>query len=167
MGKEKELWESFEDAFRAILIRHKDFFGLEAVEPAPVRIQTASGYVYAIEVVGYAKSDHKIVLFECRRRTTRNLIPEDVDAFSRRIERTSSQKGYFVTTLSHGLSQGAQQLADYDQIGHIQLSACATPDLYVMSFLNQVFAGTGDRVAFTCEFRCKVYDKNGVLVRES
>ena len=162
----EKLWESYEDAFRAILERHKEFFGLDAVEPGPGKVPSESGYVYNVEVIGYAKGDHKAVLFECRRRTTRNLEPKDAGEFAYRIESTGAKKGYFVTPLEHGLSGGAKTISAYEQIGHIQLSECATPHDYVMRFLDQVFAGISNQIAMKSEFRCAVYDKHGKLLRE-
>lgn len=35
MAKADKKWESFEDAFRSIITDHKEFFGLDRVEPGP------------------------------------------------------------------------------------------------------------------------------------
>lgn len=145
-------WKSFEDAFRAILETHKEFFGLEGVEPAPAKATANSGYVYDIEVMGYSKGDKKLVLFECRRKS-RNLEPKDAGELAYRIQTTGAKKGYFVTTLEKGLAQGAKTIADYEKIGHIQLSANATPKEHLMKCLNSFFVGLTDKtiVSTTCD----------------
>jgi hypothetical protein len=141
MAQREASWGSFKDAVRAIIERHKDFFGLRSVEPETGAAFGKSGYTWDIEIVGYTKNEHKLVLFECRRKTTRNLPPDDADELAYRIEDTGADKGFFVTTLGRGLSEGVKASADHEAIGHIQVSADATPEQYVMRHLNQVFAG--------------------------
>ena len=138
MAKADKAWKSFEDAFRAILEDHKDFFGLDSIEPTPGKAEAKSGYVYDIEVTGYSKGDEKLVLFECRRKS-RNLEPKDAGEFAYRIQMTGAKKGYFVTTLEKGLAEGAKTIADYAQIYHIRLSENATPQEYLMKYLNNFF----------------------------
>jgi hypothetical protein len=156
-------WENFEDAFRAILEAHKDFFGLGSVDPAPAKAKAESGYVYDIEVLGYAKGDQKLVLFECRRKS-RNLEPKDAGELAYRIETTGAKQGYFVTTLDKGLAEGAKTIADFEQIGHIQLSCNATPHEYVMKYLNNFFVGVVARLTLTGSASFEVTDSKGNII---
>jgi|RhiMetdeSRZDD1v2_1073273.scaffolds.fasta_scaffold261819_2 hypothetical protein len=146
MTKTDRAWKQFEDAFRAILEDHKDFFGLDSIEPSPRKAKAKSGYVYDIEVMGYSKGDEKLVLFECRRKS-RNLEPKDAGEFAYRIQTTGAKKGYFVTTLEKGLAEGAKTITDYERINHIQLSANATPQEYLMKYLNNFFVGVRSTVS--------------------
>jgi hypothetical protein len=163
VAKAGKAWESFEDAFRAILEAHKEFFGLDSVEPAPGTAKAASGYVYNIEVLGYTKGDERLVLFECRRKK-RNVEPGEAGEFAYRILTTGANKGYFVTTLDKGLSEGAKMHADYEQIGHIQLSADATPHEYVMKYLNNFFVGVVGRLTLGGSASFEVRDSKGNLI---
>ena len=92
MAKADKSWESFEDAFRSIVEAHKEFFGLEEVEPGPGKAKSESGYEYDIEVLGYSRGDQKLVRFECRRKS-RNLEPKDAGEFAYRIETTGAKQG--------------------------------------------------------------------------
>jgi hypothetical protein len=157
-------WKSFEDAFREILQAHKEFFGLEGVECGPSEARSASGYVYDIEVVGYSRGEYKLVLFECRRKC-RNLEPRDAGELAYRIETTGAEKGYFVTTLDRGLAEGAKTIADFEEIGHIQLSADATPQVYLMKYLSSIFVGVADTFSFSDSVSCEVRDRHGNLIK--
>lgn len=163
MAKADKKWESFEDAFRSIITDHKEFFGLDRVEPSPATAKSVSGYVYDIEVFAYAKGDGRAVLFECRRKS-RNLEPKDAWEFAYRIETTGAVKGYFVTTLDKGLSEGAKTIADYEQIGHIQLSCNATPDEYVMRHLGNWLIGVVERLSLHMTVEWEHSDKDGNVI---
>ena len=145
-------WKSFEDVFREILGRHKEFFGLEDVEPGPAKVAGRARRVrpWDIEVVGYRKEDRRLVIFECRRRG-RNVEPGHAAEFAYRIDDTGAETGFFVTTLENGLSQGAQEVADYERIGHIRLSREATPDEYVMRCMDNIFVGLAETLTFSDE----------------
>jgi len=160
MAKADKAWERFEDAFRAIIDQHKDFFGLESIEPGKSKAPTASGYVYDVEVMAYRKGDRRFVLFECHRKR-RNLEPGDAGEFAYWIERTGAGSGYFVTKLGKRLSKGAQLLADYERIGHNQLSENATPLDYVMKFMNDTFVGVSSGIIFSHSFDYEVLDTDG------
>jgi hypothetical protein len=137
--KRVESWRSYEDAVRAIIDRHKDLFSLEKVETSSKKIPGVSGYTWNIEVVGYTKQERNLVLFECRRRITRNIEPEEAGGFAYRIENIGAEKGYFVTPLQKGLSKGAKRIADYEKIGHIKISVDSTPEAYLMGYLNEIY----------------------------
>lgn len=164
MANTDQAWESFEDAFRAILEAHKEFFGLASVDAAPATAPAKSGYVYDIEVLGFARGDERLVLFECRRKKSRNLEPADAGELAYRIHTTGAKKGYFVTTLQKGLSKGARTIADYEQIGHIQLSADATPHQYVMKHLNNFFVGVVANLTLGDSASFEIHDNKGHLI---
>jgi len=163
MAKADKAWESFEDAFRAILEAHKEFFGLDRVEPAPGTAKAESGYVYDIEVMGYSTGDDKLILFECRRRS-RNLEPKDAGELAYRIQTTGAKKGYFVTTLEKGLGEGAKAIADYERIGHIQLSANATAHEHVMKYVNNLFVSVTAKLTLSSSASFEVRDSKGNII---
>ncbi len=88
-----QLWKSYEDAVRAIISQHREFFGLEFIEPTSGKVEGKSGYSWNIEIIGYTSGNRKMVLVEVRRKTTRNIIPEEAGALAYRIEDTGAEKG--------------------------------------------------------------------------
>jgi hypothetical protein len=142
----KSEWRSFEDAVRYIVSQHRDFFGLESVEPQPATAIEKCGRSFDIEVIGYQEGTLKMVYFECRRKTTRNIAPDEAEALAYKIQQSDAGGGYFVTPLGTALSRGATLVANYEQIGHIQVSANATPEQYVMQCINQIFTMITTRV---------------------
>ncbi len=161
---EPDTWRSYEDAFRSIVAQHQNVFGLESVEPTTGRAEGASGHVWDIEVIGYSSGQRKMVIFEVRKKS-RNIEPEAAVAFAGRIEDTGSEKGYFVTPLDRTLSKGAQRIADYHEIGHVQLSVDSTPENHVMKYLNGFFVGlTSNMATFKGELTYELRDKDGNVV---
>jgi hypothetical protein len=161
---EPQSWRSYEDAFRSIVAQHQDVFGLDSVEPTAGHAEGSSGHVWDIEVIGYACGQRKMVIFEVRKKS-RNIEPEAAIAFAGRIEDTGSEKGYFVTPLGRTLSKGARKIADYNEIGHIQLSVGSTPENYVMKYLNDFFVGlTSTMATFKGELSYELRDKDGNVV---
>lgn len=167
-SSEKKLWKNYEDAVRAIIGQHRELFGLEAVASAPAKIQGKSGYVWNIEVIGYAVRNRAAVLFEVRRKTTRNVVPEEAGALAFRISDTGASKGFFVTPLGRHLSRGAKQVALAHKIDHAQVSCDATPEQYILNYLNQFFVRVTDHVVLDIKdsFRIFVADKDGKPIRE-
>jgi hypothetical protein len=167
MTDQKE-WKTFEDAARSIIANHREFFGLEEVEPSVTKVQGTSGYQWNIDVVGYAAGSRKIVIFEVRRKK-RNIVPEEIAGLAYRIEDTGSEKGYIVTRMDRGLSTGAEGIAGYEEIGHIRVSKDATPEFYLMQCLDKIFVRVVDKFDFSDmkdSLRLLVQDKDGNTVRE-
>lgn len=145
--KHSQCWRSFEDAVRGIVSQQREFFGLETVEPMSGKVQGKTGYVWNIEVIGYM-AGRKMVLFEVRRKTTRNIEPSEAGELANRIKDTGAEKGYFVTPLNRKLSKGAKKISDFNEIGHVQISVDSTPENHLMRCMNQIFAGLADSIEF-------------------
>jgi hypothetical protein len=159
-------WRTFEDAVRAIVTQHGDFFGLGAVAAGPGQVKGESGFIWNIEVIGYAAAHEKLVMFEVRRKTTRNIEPGEAGELALRIQDTGAEKGYFVTPLSRGLSRGAKKVADFRQIGHIQVSADSTPENYIMRCIEQVFVGLTNRVTFNGVVEFEILNPDGTPIKK-
>src|SRR3972149_586227 len=123
-----QTWKSYEDAVRAIISQHREFLGLEFIEPTSGKVEGKSGYSWNIEIIGYTSGNRKMVLVEVRRKTTRNIIPAEAGALAYRIEDTGAEKGYFVSAGEPRLSSGATQLPPLQKAAHIQLAVDSTPD---------------------------------------
>ena len=113
-----------------------------------------------IEVAGYKQGSRRLILVECKNRS-RNIEPEQAGGFAYRIEDTGAERGYLVTPLDKGLSKGAQEIADYEQIRHIQVARESTPDDYVMRCADNLFVGVSDTLRLTDEVTAVVVRKDG------
>ena len=163
--KRLKVWKTFEDAVRSIVTQNREVFGLETVEPSATKIQGQSGNEWNIDVVGYSNGSRKLVIFEVRRKK-RNIEPEEVAGLLGRIEETQAQKGYIVTRLARRLSIGSQKVAGFHKIDHIQISADATPDAYVMRYLRRFFVGLADTMQFSDSLEAIVRDKDGNIIEQ-
>jgi hypothetical protein len=159
-------WRTFEDAVREIVSQHRDFFGLQSVEPISGKVHGESGYVWNIEVIGYAAKDLKMVLFEVRRKSTRNIEPSEAGELAYRIRDIGATKGYFVTPLDRKLSSGAKKIADFNEIGHIQVSVDSTPENHLMKCVNRVFAAFSDGFDLDDAANIELADKDGNVLLE-
>jgi hypothetical protein len=162
--RSSQLWRTFEDAVRGIVSQQREFFGVDFVEPAPAKVQGQTSYEWNIEVIGYLSGTRKMVLFEVRRKTTRNIEPSEAGEFAYRIEDTGADKGYFVTPLNRRLSKGARKISEFNQIGHVQISVTSTPENYIMQCMDQVFAGFADSIKFDDSATLELKDDAGNLL---
>lgn len=168
MSKPKPRWKVFEDTVRSIISRHPDFFELESVEPGVTKIRGKSGYEWNIDVAATKSVSRGTVIFEVRRRK-RNVVPEEMAALVYKIHDTDSEKGYLVTKLDRGPSCGAEIIAGFEHVEHIEVSEDSTPESSLMKYLEHWFVDLADK--FECEIqkdsvRLLVADKDGKIVGE-
>lgn len=169
-AKSKKLWETYEDAVRAIVKQHLHRFDLEAVESASGIVVGATGG-WRIEVFGYIPGERKTVLFEVRR-INRNVTRPQAGEFAFRIQDTGSAKGYFVTPLGRRLTKGAREVAEKTKlIHHIEISKDATPENYILRSLGLIFARFCDSLSeiiggMTDHFRLLLADEKGNPIAE-
>jgi hypothetical protein len=168
MSKPKPPWMVFEDTVRSIISRHCDFFKLDSVESGVTRVRGKSGYEWNIDVAATKSVSQGTVIFEVRRRK-RNVVPEEIAALVYKIQDTSSEKGYLVTKLDRGPSSGADIIAEFEHIEHIQVSEDSTPEYSLMKCLERWFVDLADKFDYEIEkdsVRLLVSDKDGKVVRE-
>ena len=167
VSHEKPAWEVFEGVVRSIISRHRDFFGLDTVEPGVTAVLGKSGYTWNIDVAATKSGSQRTVIFEVRRRM-RNVEPEEMAAIAYKIQDTDSEKGYVVTKLDRGPSIGADLIATFEQIEHIEVAEDSTPESYLMKSLKTWFVGVSDSMGpyATDSIRLLVADKDGNIVRE-
>jgi len=165
--KEQQAWEIFERTVRSVVTRHRDFFGLEHVEPGVTKVRGKSGYEWNIDVAGTKSGSHRTVIFEVRRRK-KNVEPAEMAALAYQIQDTGSEKGYVVTKLDRGPSKGAGLIAESEQIAHIEVAADSTPEIYLMKCLKDWFVGIADTMGqyATDSVRVLVADKDGNVARQ-
>jgi len=168
MRKPKPQWKVFEDTVRSIIGRHRDFFELGSVESGVTKVRGKSGYEWNIDVAATKSASQGTVIFEVRRRK-RNVVPEEIAALVYKIQDTSSEKGYIVTKLDRGPSSGADLIAGFENIEHIQVSEDSTPEYSLMKCLERWFVDLTDKFDYEIEkdsVRLLVADKDGKIVSE-
>jgi hypothetical protein len=168
--RKKQIWEQYEDAVRTIVQRHLALFHLGEVKATSGKVTGGTG-PWKIEVIGYTSSERKVVLFEVRR-VNRNVSRPDAGEFAFRIQDTAAARGYFVTPLGRRLTRGARAVAEKTKlIHHIEVSRDATPENYILRYLNLIFARFTDSLADAIggmkdHFRIIVADKEGKALVE-
>jgi hypothetical protein len=166
----KQIWEQYEDAVRAIVQQHPAHFELGDVEATSGKVTGGTG-PWKIEVIGYTSSGGRVVLFEVRR-VKRNVSRPDAGEFAFRIQDTAADRGYFVTPLGRRLTRGARAVAEKTKlIHHIEVSQDATPENYILRYLNLIFARFTDSLTDAIggikdHFRIMVADKDGKALVE-
>jgi hypothetical protein len=153
-------WRSLELAVRDILDQHKKIFDLASVDTTSgrARLKGKSGQTWNIDVLGRTANGREVI-FEVRRWSS-NIPPAGASALFGVIEDTGAEKGYFVTKLGRRLSKGAKKYADFKNIGHIQISADATPEEYLLVCLDRYFIGARE----ICDV--KVTDSLSIFIEE-
>jgi hypothetical protein len=166
-----KLWKNYEDAVRAIINQHRRVFGVITVDPAPSKITGNSGHEWDIEITAYTSAKRKDVLVEVRR-VNRNIEPAEAAELAFRVKDTRASKGYFVTPLGRRLSRGAKKIAQYHQIGHIEVSDDATAQNYILKCLNFVYGQFTEDMSdiisgIRDHLRIFLADKDGNPIRET
>jgi hypothetical protein len=60
-----------------------------------------------------------------------------------------------------GLQEGAQKVANAENVKHVTLGPDSTTNEYVMRFLNEIFVGLQDTITATDSFTVTVHDRDG------
>ena len=117
-SEELTTWESYEDVARYLLDKIGDALGLERVEGKQTLVGE-SGTTWEIDGKGVRADAGAIVVIECRRYTTSKLKQKDMAAMAFSISDVGASGGIVV---------------------HLDANSTATN--YVLSFVNNVFAGS-------------------------
>jgi hypothetical protein len=93
---------------------------------------------HELDVTAYRKGDHKLVVFECKRHQTRDVEKGMTCQFAYVLNNVSAGQGYYISW--RDLSKGADEVAGYENIGHIKFTVDDTSGTRVVEFLNRCFA---------------------------
>lgn len=137
-----EEWETYEQVARYLLEKIKDDLNLKEVQGKQV-LEGKSGAHWEIDAKGVSLHNEKIILIECRRRSSRQN-QEALGGFAYRIRDTGAQSGIIVSPLE--LQIGAQKVAQHENIVHVKLSKDSTPTDFLMQFMNKFFVGFSETV---------------------
>ncbi len=155
----KKKWQTYEEVARMILDSLANEFGLESVEGKQEVIGLRSDTQYEIDAKGLYEGAAAIMIIECRRHTTAKIDQEQLAALAYRIKDTGAKGGLIVSPL--GLQKGAKKIAKAENIVSVELSEDATPESYLLKFLNKLFGKLSDGVTMSDSVTGKVNPASG------
>lgn len=138
MAASSKKWLTYEKVAIDILGRIKEELGLSGVEgkqPAA----GSSGTDWELDAKGLKDESGAFVIIECRRYTKSKLKQAAAASLAWCIQDTGAVGGIIVSPL--GLQEGAVKVAAAANIKAVTLNADATPQQFVLSFLNNFFIG--------------------------
>ena len=149
-------WKSYEDVTRQLLKDVREHLGLEKIEGKQKVKGQITGTEWEIEAVAYEVGTGKMVLVECKKRSTAKIPQETIGGFAYRIQDTGAEGGILVTTL--GLQEEAQKVARAAKITEVRLDPNATSESYIAQIANNFFLKFTDRVTVTDYVQIKIED---------
>jgi hypothetical protein len=137
-------WKTYEEVAAYLLDLNAKEFGLERVEKKQDITGDRSGTTWEIDAKGIREGDEGFVIIECRRYTTARQTQEQLGGLVYRIIDTGADGGIMVSPL--GLQQGAEKVANTENVLNVQLDANSTPTEFAMRFLNKLMLGIGEQL---------------------
>ena len=159
-GQPKE-WQTYEEVATYLLSQMADQFGLERVEGKQKLLGLRSGTEWEIDAKGIADEGSKFLIVECRRHTGSRLDQESVGALAYRIDDSGASGGILVSPL--GLQEGAQKVAQAENIISVTLGPNSSSTDYVLKFLDQIKVGMSGEVTFKSTLGIKMIQKDGTV----
>lgn len=132
-----ETWETYENAAMNVVRHFMDELGLESVADKKQDYQ-GKATSHNLEVAAYRKGDRKLVVFECKDRTSRNVEKGMMREFAYIIRDLDASPGYYFSRRS--LGKGAQEIADLENVGHMKFNIDENTGTQVVEFLNKSYA---------------------------
>ena len=142
-------WENYEEVSVYLLSQLKKEFGLSNVEGKQKIPGHRSGTNWEIDAKGINENGEGFIIIECRRYTTSKQNQEKLGSLAYRIIDTGASGGIIVDPL--GLQEGAQKIANSENIIHVTLDANSTPDQFSMQFLNKIMIGLCEHITMRDE----------------
>ena len=140
-------WKTYEEVATYLLQRNAKAFGLEMIEPKQKIQGNRSDTTWEIDAKGIKSGSEGFVIIECRQYTASKQNQEKLGGLAYRIMDTGAAGGIIVSPL--GLQEGANKIADSENIINVQLDANCTPTDFVLKFLNKVMIGLSEKVTFS------------------
>jgi hypothetical protein len=135
----KTTWRTYEEVAAYLLEQNARRFGLERIEGKQKIEGQISGTSWEIDAKGIREGNEGFIIIECRRYTTSKQSQEKLGSLAYTIKDTGAVGGIIVSPL--GIQEGAEKIADSENIINVQLDANCTPTDFVMKFLNMVMIG--------------------------
>jgi DNA-directed RNA polymerase subunit RPC12/RpoP len=147
-------WQTYEEVAAYLLDRFAADFGLSRVEGKQVVAGLQSGTNWEIDAKGVREGNQGFIIVECRRYTTSRLNQEDLGALAYRITDTGAEGGIIVSPL--GLQEGAQKIAQAENIVEVRLDPNSTPHDFSMQFLNKLMIGVSETIRVSDDVKVQV-----------
>lgn len=130
-------WEKYEDTATHLLNLVKQEFGLKAIEGK----QKVKGAItnWEIDAKGVKENGMGFLIIECRRYSKAKQSQDKVAALAFTIEDTGATGGIIVSPL--GLQEGAQKIANAENIISVKIDKNSTPKNFTIDFLQKLFIG--------------------------
>ena len=161
MAPKEAKWHTYEEVAIFLLNEMATEFGLEKVEGNQKVLGLKSGTEWEIDAKGLLEQGLKFVIVECRRYTKSRLNQESLGALAYRIDDTRASGGIVVSPL--GLQEGAQKVANAENIVSVTLGADSSSTDYLMKFLDQIRVGMSGEIHVTGKLGIKVTRKGGTV----
>lgn len=152
-------WERYEEIAAYLLNEFAEKFGIERVEGKQLIKGNKSGTEWQIDAKGIRDKDNIFLIIECRRYKTSKQKQENLAALAYRIDDTGAAGGIIVSPL--GLQEGAEKIANAENIHNVILDENSTTTDYMMKFLNEIFIGIGEKITLRGSISLTKIDKNG------
>lgn len=136
-------WRTYERVAQQILNDLGPQLGLTGVQGKQVAAGV-SGTDWEIDAKGVREIDGGIVVIECRRKLKSRIKQEELAGFAYRIKDIGAVSGIAVSPLP--LQEGAEKVAAFEKIIHMQLGPTDTPDNFLAIFLNEAFGQFTEQV---------------------
>lgn len=152
-------WRRYEEVVRYLLHKLRDEFGFERVETDQKAEGHRTGTVWRLDAKGIVDdTDNRFVIIECKRYTKSRPNQEQVGGLAFRILDTGAEGGIIVTPM--GLQEGAKRIASAENIMEVKVAADSTPEHYLLTFMEKIFAGVTLNVCIvgTCEVSVMDYE---------
>lgn len=130
---------TYEEVAAEILGRLRQELGLSSIAGKQSVPGHLSGTQWELDAKGVKEGSDAFVIVECRRYTTSRIKQEAVAALAWRIQDTGAAGALLVSPL--GFQEGAQKVAAAANVVSVVLTADATPQQFVLSFLNNLYVG--------------------------
>lgn len=138
MVETAEKWLTYEDIATKILHSLREELCLSGVE-CKQSVTGRSGTYWELDAKGITADGRAFILIECRRHTTSRIKQAAVAGVAWTILDVGAAGGLIVSPL--GLQEGAAKVAAVANIHSVTLSADATPQEFVLKFLDRLFVG--------------------------
>src|SRR5262245_3969911 len=156
-------WRSYEEVAAYLLNQFASEFDLERVDGKQQVVGQRSGTTWEIDAKGVRHGDSGFVIVECRRYMSSKQNQEKIGGLAYRIIDAGAEGGIIVSPL--GLQEGAQRIAEAENIVSVQLNEDSTQHEYVLRFLNKIMIGLHDTLSFGDSLEIEVRDADGNVIR--
>jgi hypothetical protein len=151
--EEQTKWEHYEEVATYLLNQFRLKFGFERVEKKQSIHGKYSSTKYEIDAKGVCEGNEGFIIIECRRYTNSRQSQEKIASLAYTILDTGARGGILVSPL--GIQEGANRIANAENIKSVILDKNSTTVSYFLQFLNNVMIGLDQPLSIIEELKVK------------